>query len=770
MSLSKLERDLLDFFEGHAEQAFRAGDLAALFEMTSNRQYKRLVKALNFLENHGDLHINQRGQYQWRPSQRRVIGTYRANAKGFGFITYDEHLTDLFVPQGDHGNALNGDTVEAEIIKEVDPQTGKGSLAKIIKVVERASQQVVGEFVGFDSDERQQTGYLGYLIPQGEFSKDLRVFVLPDGIHPAASSICIAEIKSYPSREYPQRIEVLITKEIGHKDEPGVDILSILYQFNIPHEFPEEVKREAEAIPQEIQAENLQGRLDLRDQLIITIDGASAKDIDDAISLEKLGPDTYRLGVHIADVAHYVQEGSAINREALDRGTSVYLTDRVVPMLPQRLSNGICSLLPHEERLAVSCIMDINGQGKVIKHQLALSVIESSYRMTYDDVNAMIEGQSEVIDQYQEIATMVEQMVEVHQILEQMRRERGALDFDAKEAEIVVDDQGHPTEILLRERETAERLIESFMLVANETIAADYQAKHLPFLYRIHEQPDEERMDRFAEFVTAFGIILRGNTANITPKQLQKMLVSIKGEPYETVVSMMMLRSMQQAKYSEEPLGHYGLATRDYTHFTAPIRRYPDLLVHRLIHLYLSGKLTAKERQRWEEKIPGIAEHTSKMERRAVDAERETEALKKAEYMEDKIGQEFDGIITSVTNFGIFVSLANTVEGLIKLSDLKGDYYKFHQEHMMLIGERTGKVFRIGQAVRIEVEHVDVEEREIDFKLIDAEVVEGIAVYPVKQIRDRGGRSRSDQRKRNKKTEKKPMAKKKKKFKIRKRK
>ena len=770
MSLSKLERDLLDFFEGHAEHAFRAGDLAALFEMTSNRQYKRLVKALNFLENHGDLHINQRGQYQWRPSQRRVIGTYRANAKGFGFITYDEHLTDLFVPQGDQGNALNGDTVEAEIIKEVDPQTGKGSLAKIIKVVERASQQVVGEFVSFDSDERQQTGYLGYLIPQGEFSKDLRVFVLPDGIHPAASSICIAEIKSYPSREYPQRIEVLITKEIGHKDEPGVDILSILYQFNIPHEFPEEVKREAEAIPQEIQAEDLQGRLDLRDQLIITIDGASAKDIDDAISLEKLEPDTYRLGVHIADVAHYVQEGSAIDREALDRGTSVYLTDRVVPMLPQRLSNGICSLLPHEERLAVSCIMDINGQGKVIKHQLALSVIESSYRMTYDDVNAMIEGQSEVIDQYQEIATMVEQMVEVHQILEQMRRERGALDFDAKEAEIVVDDQGHPTEILLRERETAERLIESFMLVANETIAADYQAKHLPFLYRIHEQPDEGRMDRFAEFVTAFGIILRGNTANITPKQLQKMLVSIKGEPYETVVSMMMLRSMQQAKYSEEPLGHYGLATRDYTHFTAPIRRYPDLLVHRLIHLYLSGKLTTKERQRWEEKIPGIAEHTSKMERRAVDAERETEALKKAEYMEDKIGQEFDGIITSVTNFGIFVSLANTVEGLIKLSDLKGDYYKFHQEHMMLIGERTGKVFRIGQAVRIEVEHVDVEEREIDFKLIDAEVVEGIVVYPVKQIRDRGGCSRSDQRKRNKKIEKKPMAKKKKKFKIRKRK
>ncbi|WP_419775389.1 ribonuclease R [Ignavigranum ruoffiae] len=770
MSLSKLERDLLDFFEGHAEHAFRAGDLAALFEMTSNRQYKRLVKALNFLENHGDLHINQRGQYQWRPSQRRVIGTYRANAKGFGFITYDEHLTDLFVPQGDQGNALNGDTVEAEIIKEVDPQTGKGSLAKIIKVVERASQQVVGEFVSFDSDERQQTGYLGYLIPQGEFSKDLRVFVLPDGIHPAASSICIAEIKSYPSREYPQRIEVLITKEIGHKDEPGVDILSILYQFNIPHEFPEEVKREAEAIPQEIQAEDLQGRLDLRDQLIITIDGASAKDIDDAISLEKLEPDTYRLGVHIADVAHYVQEGSAIDREALDRGTSVYLTDRVVPMLPQRLSNGICSLLPHEERLAVSCIMDINGQGKVIKHQLALSVIESSYRMTYDDVNAMIEGQSEVIDQYQEIATMVEQMVEVHQILEQMRRERGALDFDAKEAEIVVDDQGHPTEILLRERETAERLIESFMLVANETIAADYQAKHLPFLYRIHEQPDEGRMDRFAEFVTAFGIILRGNTANITPKQLQKMLVSIKGEPYETVVSMMMLRSMQQAKYSEEPLGHYGLATRDYTHFTAPIRRYPDLLVHRLIHLYLSGKLTTKERQRWEEKIPSIAEHTSKMERRAVDAERETEALKKAEYMEDKIGQEFDGIITSVTNFGIFVSLANTVEGLIKLSDLKGDYYKFHQEHMMLIGERTGKVFRIGQAVRIEVEHVDVEEREIDFKLIDAEVVEGIVVYPVKQIRDRGGRSRSDQRKRNKKIEKKPMAKKKKKFKIRKRK
>lgn len=769
MSLSKLERDLLGFFERHADQSFRANDLASLFEMTSNRQYKRLVKALNFLENLGDLHINQRGQYQHRQSNRRVIGTYRGNAKGYGFITYDEDQTDLFVPQGDQASAMNGDTVEAEIIKEVDPMSGKGSLAKVTQVIQRASQQLVGEFVGFNSDERQATGYLGYLLPQGEFSKDLKVYILPEGIHPASSSICLAEIKTFPSKERPERMEALVVKEIGHKDEPGVDILSILYQFNIPHEFPEEVKREAEAIPQELSSEDRQGRLDLRDQLIITIDGASAKDIDDAISLEKLSSDRYRLGVHIADVAHYVQEGSAIDREALERGTSVYLTDRVVPMLPQRLSNGICSLLPHEERLAVSCIMEIDGNGKVVKHQLALSIIESSYRMTYDEVNAMIEGQAEVIHKYQEIANMVEEMAELHTILEQMRRQRGALDFDANEAEILVDGQGHPTDILLRQRGTAERLIESFMLVANETVAADYQAKNLPFLYRIHEQPDQDRMDRFAEFVTAFGLILRGNTATITPKQLQTMLAAIKDEPYETVISMMMLRSMQQAKYSEEPLGHYGLATQDYTHFTAPIRRYPDLLVHRLIHRYLQGKVTAKERQRWENKIPGIAEHTSKMERRAVDAERETEALKKAEYMEDKIGQEFEGIISSVTNFGIFVSLANTVEGLIKLSDLKGDYYKFHQEHMMLIGERTGKVFRIGQAVRVEVEHVDVEEKEIDFKLIDAEVVEGIAVYPVKQVRDRGGRSRVNRNKQLKKSENKSTRQRKKAFKIKKR-
>lgn len=749
MKFTSLERQLLEFFEDRGQEFIKVKDLAGLFKMTSNQAYKRLVKALNFLEQQGRLQINQRGEFQLAVNNNRVTGTYRANQKGFGFITYDEDQADLFVPKGESLDAMNGDQVEVEIIKEVDPATGKGSLARVVKVIERASQQLVGEFFAYNKEEREKTGYLGYLVPQGDFGPEMRLYVLAEGIHPALNSICIAEIKEYPQADRPQELVGLVTKEIGHKDEPGVDILSILYQFDIPSEFPENVKEEAEAIPQEIDPKDFTGRLDLRDELIITIDGASAKDIDDAISIEKLSDSSYKLGVHIADVSHYVQEGTAIDKEALNRGTSVYLTDRVVPMLPQRLSNGICSLLPDEDRLALSCVMEINGQGKVVKHKLTPTIIRSSYRMTYDDVNAMIDGDQATLDEYPALQDMVKDMADLHAILEKMRTRRGALNFDTKEAEIIVDQEGHPIDIVLRERFTAERLIESFMLVANETVAAEFKGKRLPFLYRIHEQPDPDRMDKFAAFITTFGMILRGRTEDIQPKQLQETLDKIKGEPFEPVVSTMMLRSMKQAKYSEIAMGHYGLATQDYSHFTAPIRRYPDLMVHRLIHFYLTGKASRKDLDRLEGKIPGIAEHASRMERRAVDAERETDSLKKAEYMVDKIGQEFEGIISSVTNFGIFVSLANTVEGLIKLSDLKGDYFSFNEQHMMLVGERTGQVFRIGQKVRVEVETVSVQDREIDFKLLEAEPLDNVTVipnpHPKKDRKKRGSRKLSRQ-------------------------
>src|SRR5699024_2764054 len=422
----------------------------------------------------------------------------------------------------------------------------------------------------------------------------------------------------------------------------------------------------------------------------------------------------YRLGVHIADVSHYVTENSPIDSEALARGTSVYLTDRVVPMLPQRLSNGICSLLPNEDRLTVSCEMTIDSNGRVVDQDIFLSVINSSYRMTYTDVNAILAGDEDLRKEYHEISEMLDQMSELHFILEGMRQNRGALSFETPEAQIIVDEDGKPIDIVHRQRGVGERLIESFMLAANETIARTYTEKDWPMIYRVHEQPDEERMQRFAEFITAFGVVLRGRAESIKPKQLQEALDELSDTPYEEVVSMMMLRSMQQARYTDEPFGHYGLADKDYTHFTSPIRRYPDISVHLFIHKYLDATRTSEQERNMTQKLPDIAEHSSKMERRAVEAERETDALKKAEYMLDKVGEQFGGTVSSVTSFGMFIQLDNTVEGLISLQELKDDYYRYDQQHLILIGENTNNVYRIGQRVLIEVERVSVEDREID--------------------------------------------------------
>ncbi|MGX7109368.1 ribonuclease R [Facklamia miroungae] len=726
MSLSRLEKDIIVFLQGNKEESFSVDQLSQIFNYRGTKNYKKLIKALAFLERIGEIQLTPEGHFKAFSSNEEVVGIYRANEKGFGFVSYEDAESDFFVPRGKNGGAMEGDTVRVRIVKHVNPATGKGSEAQVVEVIDRKASQLVGEFYTFNQDERQSTGYVGYIKPQGEFPDETKIFIRPDGIHPANHTICIVEIAEYPDGHKPNEMVGLVTKEIGHKDAPGVDILAVLFQFGIPHEFPKEVLKESEAVEQTIQPEEIQGRKDLRDQLIITIDGADAKDLDDAISLQKISDKEYHLGVHIADVSHYVIPGSAIDREAYERGTSVYLTDRVVPMLPQRLSNGICSLNPKEDRLSLTCEMVINNQGQVVKHQIYKSVIHSSYRMTYSDVNAILDGDPTLRQDYQEIVPMLEEMAELHDILYQMRRQRGALDFDAPEAKILVDEKGHPTEIVLRERFTSERLIESFMLAANETVAKDYLGKQLPFLYRIHEQPDSNKMDRFAEFISSFGVVLRGNTEDMAPRALQEALKKVKGEDYEQAVSTMMLRSMQQAKYSEEPAGHFGLAADDYTHFTSPIRRYPDLMVHRLISLYLAGKPSNKEISKLEDQLPGIAIHSSKMERRAVDAERETDALKKAEFMMDKVGESFWGTISSVTSFGVFVALPNTVEGLISIQNLEDDYYHFNPDHMLLIGERTHKIFRIGQRVKIQVSSVSVEDRQIDFKLIEAEPVEGI--------------------------------------------
>lgn len=724
MSLSKLERRLLNYFEANSDARKTTQELAEIFNFRGSKNYKKLVKAVTFLERIGELQKNQQNQYYLPEQLDRVQGTFRANDRGFGFVNYDPDQPDLFVPKGQSNSAMDGDVVEVKVIKQINPATGKGSEAQVTSIVERAHQQLVGEFFAYEPDMQTKTGYLGFVLPRLDATHNMMVMVLPEGIKPVDHSIVIVKIKDYPDPSNYKKMTGLVAKEIGHRDEPGVDILEILYQFGIPHQFPENVVKQAEATPDSVQPEEMAGRTDLRDELIITIDGADAKDLDDAISLTKVG-DAYQLKVHIADVSYYVERNSPIDHEAYERGTSVYLTDRVVPMLPQRLSNGICSLHPHVDRLAITCDMTINNRGKVENYKFYPSVINSSYRMTYTDVNAILAGDKELRQEYDALVSRLEDMADLHRILESMRKRRGAINFDTKEAKIIVDDEGHPTDIQVVERGVGERMIESFMLAANETVAKHFDDKESPFMYRIHESPDPEKIERFAEFSAAFGLIVRGTPDTVKPAQLQKILDDASDQPYEPALASILLRSMQQAKYSTEPVGHFGLAATDYTHFTSPIRRYPDLIVHRLMRAYLFDRPDKKELNRLQQSLPDIAEHASKAERRAVDAERETEALKKAEYMAERIGEEYEGIISSVTNFGIFVELPNTVEGLIHVDRLKGDYYQYHPEFMMLIGERTNKMLQVGQAVKIEVSAVDIAQREIDFELVEVAEPEG---------------------------------------------
>ncbi len=478
--------------------------------------------------------------------------------------------------------------------------------------------------------------------------------------------------------------------------------------------------QEAEAVPDHIENTEIKGRHDLRDELTITIDGADAKDLDDAISVKKLANGNTQLTVSIADVSYYVTEGSALDKEAYDRATSVYLVDRVIPMIPHRLSNGICSLNPNVDRLTLSCRMEIDASGRVVKHEIFDSVIHSDYRMTYDAVNQIItEKDPNIREQYKEITPMLDLAQDLSNRLIQMRKRRGEIDFDISEAKVLVNEDGIPTDVQLRQRGEGERLIESFMLIANETVAEHFSKLDVPFIYRVHEQPKSDRLRQFFDFITNFGIMIKGTGEDIHPTTLQKVQEEVEGRPEQMVISTMMLRSMQQAHYDDVNLGHFGLSAEYYTHFTSPIRRYPDLTVHRLIRKYLIEKsMDNKEVKRWEDKLPELAEHTSKRERRAIEAERDTDELKKAEYMIQHIGDEFEGIVSSVANFGMFIELPNTIEGMVHIANMTDDYYRFEERQMALIGERQAKVFRIGDTVKVKVTHVDVDERLIDFQIV----------------------------------------------------
>ena len=720
--MSKIEMirsEIVNFLKQNEPTTYSVRQLSEALQYEDAVKFKEFIKAVALAERDEQIVLNKEGKFRLKRETGTIIGNFRANERGFGFVNYDPNEDDIYVSKEYTGSAMEGDKVEVKITGKPEPWNSKGPEGRIVQVIERNTDRIVGEFFPYNSERREETGFLGYIVPQDNKLNHMVVYVLPVGLQAVEGSIVLAEIKEFPTAENPVGMTGFITKEIGHKNAPGVDILSILYKLGIPTEFPQDALDQAEAIPFEIPQEELDSRVDLRSENTITIDGADAKDLDDAISFKKLENGNYQLGVHIADVSYYVTENSAIDREAYERGTSVYLTDRVVPMLPTKLSNGVCSLLPNEDRLAMTCMMEMDGTGKVVNYDIYPSIINSNQRFTYTAVNEILDdGNPETRREYADYVTMLEGMRELHKNLERMRRKRGSIDFDTSESKIIVDEAGHPLDIQVIVRGVGERLIESFMLAANETIAAHYNKKKFPFIYRIHEQPDPAKMLRFMEFVTTFGIVVNGSNENIKPKQLQNILIETDGEPYDAVVTTFLLRSMKQAKYDMMPMGHYGLATHDYTHFTSPIRRYPDLIVHRLIREYSGGNISAKK-EKWESKLSDIATKTSVSERRAVDAERETDSLKKTEFMVDKVGMQFEGVISSVTKFGIFIELPNTVEGLVHISKMGEDYFNFIESHMVLLGERTGIVYRIGQKVKIEVTKADVETREIDFALVE---------------------------------------------------
>ncbi|MCJ7840254.1 ribonuclease R [Lederbergia sp. NSJ-179] len=677
-------------------------------QVTEADDFKSLVKSLVYLEEQGMVVRTRSNRYGLPEKMNLIRGTLSGHAKGFAFLLPDDKsLDDVFIPPHEKNGAMHGDHVLVRISNESKGSRREGTVVRILK---RGSEKMVGTY--------SESKYFGFVVPDDKKIAD-DIFIPKNKTMGAVDGHkVVVHITTFP--EDRKNAEGEIVEILGHKNDPGVDILSIIYQHELPLAFPDEVMEEANRIPDVVDERDFPNRRDLREETIVTIDGADAKDLDDAVTLSRLPNGHYKLGVHIADVSYYVCEGEAIDREAYERGTSVYLVDRVIPMIPHRLSNGICSLNPQVDRFTISCEMEINGQGEVVSHEIFPGLIKTTERMTYEAVNRiLIEKDEELREKYEPLVPMFELMEELQGVLQKKRMKRGAIDFDFKEAKVLVDEEGKPTDVVTRERSIGERLIEEFMLVANETVAERFHWMDVPFIYRIHEDPKEDKLQRFFEFITNFGLVVRGTANSVHPRALQEIIETVSGKPEEMVISTVMLRSMQQAKYDPESVGHFGLSTKFYTHFTSPIRRYPDLIVHRLIRTYLfEGKLDEETRGKWNAELPDIAEHASKMERRAVEAERDTDEMKKAEYMQDKIGEEFDGIISSVTNFGLFVELPNTIEGLVHVSYMTDDYYHYDERHFAMIGERTGNVFRIGDEITVRVINVNKDEHDIDFEIV----------------------------------------------------
>lgn len=692
-------------------------ELAEALEMTGAKKFPKLIKGISTLESQGKLRFNDAGMLSLRKKQEKkkevtVTGIFRANKAGFGFLIVDENEDDMFIGRNDVGYAIDGDTVEAVIKKPANRLKGTAAEAKIVGIVERSLKTVVGKFILDDEKPK----YAGYIKSKNQKIQQ-KIYIKKEPVVLDGTEIIKVDIDKYPTRGHDYFVGQ-VRDIVGHQGDVGIDVLEVLESMDIVSDFPDDVLAEANAVPNAPTNKDLIGRVDLRQEVTFTIDGADAKDLDDAVHIKLLDNGHFELGVHIADVSYYVTEGSALNREAVARGTSVYVTDRVVPMLPERLSNGICSLNPNVDRLTQSCLMEIDRKGRVVNHQICQSVINTTFRMTYSDVNAILAGDDELAEKYQPIVESIHHMADLHAILEKMRVRRGALNFDTNEAKIIINDKGMPVDIVLRQRGVAERMIESFMLAANETVAEHFSKRKLPFIYRIHEEPKAEKLQKFLDYASIFGIHIHGTANKITQQALQEFMAKVENKPGADVLNMMLLRSMQQARYSEHNHGHYGLAAEYYTHFTSPIRRYPDLLVHRMIREYT--QVTDEKIEHFRQVIPELATSSSALERRAIDAERVVEAMKKAEYMEEYVGEEFEGVVSSVVKFGLFIELPNTIEGLIHITTLP-EFYNYNERTMTLQGEKSGKVFRVGQPIKIKLVRADKETGDIDFEYLPSE-------------------------------------------------
>lgn len=636
-----------------------------------------------------------------------AIGVLDKNKSGFGFVRQEEG-GDIFIRKNNMGGAMNGDMVQVDLLPEHLWTKSKEGI--IDKVLERATVEVVGTF--------QKNKQYGFVVPDDRKNSD-DVFIRRSDFQNAQNGDkVVAKLTKYPDKEV--SAEGKITEVISKLGEPGGEIKALIRSHGLFETFPSRVNAEAKAKSKVgIREEDISNRRDLRQKKIITIDGATAKDLDDGVSAEKLDNGNYLLGVHIADVSHYVEADGYLDAEALKRGNSVYLISRVVPMLPKVLSNGICSLNPKEDRLTLSCDMEIDHKGNIVDHQIYESIINSKARMTYDDVSDILENQDkQLIKKYKEIYEELVLMGQLSEILRHKRKEKGSLDFDFDEAEILLDDDEVPVDIGIEERRLANRMIEEFMLAANMTVAEHFFWMEYPFVYRVHEKPDTDRIVELKAFLAGFGINFPGNPDNVHPKALNDILMEIEGKPYENIVSTVMLRSMKKAFYSTSCEGHFGLSFKYYCHFTSPIRRYPDLMIHRIIKSSISGKADGKLLKKYKKDAELAAETASLTERKAQEMEREVEKMKKAQYMKEKVGEVFDGVISGVTNFGIYVQLPDTVEGMVRLDSLKDDFYDYEEGKYRVIGRQTRKIYALGDTVTVEVMGASPEERQIDFAIL----------------------------------------------------